>query len=73
MRSSVLPVANVILDVSFESGDRARQRMEDEWALKRNVSVKSTFGLSVSGVDASSCPVKRLLGMDAANPCRTLS
>lgn len=72
IRSSVLPVASVTLDVSSDSGEMAMQRIADAWALNRNVSVKSTFGRSASDVEACSA-ASRLPGMDAAKPWRTLS
>lgn len=63
MRSSVLPVARMILEDSWVWGESARQRIAEAWALKRKVSEKVTLGLESLEVSswggASSCPVTR--------------
>ena len=71
IRSSVLPLARMTfwecLSVDAEGGEIARQRIADECALKRNVSVNSILLL----FPGETCV--GFLGIFAVRPCRTRS
>ena len=74
MRESELPVARVILVDSVEDGERARQRMEEACAWKRNVSENervSLLGDSDFGTFDGS--VRNSEGIAAIMPCKTRS
>lgn len=83
MRESELPVARVILEDSVEDGERARQRMEEVCALKRNVSEKDRelweeslagdSGVSDGLLGFGSFLVRASEGIEAIMPCRTRS
>lgn len=83
MRESELPVARVILEDSVEDGERARQRMEEACAWKRNVSEndKAVLGMSLledSGASDGSVGIGSSFlsnpeGIEAIMPCKTRS
>ena len=83
MRESELPVARVILEDLVEGGERARQRMEEACAWKRNVSENDNvvLGLSLLGdccasdgsVGLGSLLLRDSEGIDAIMPCKIRS
>lgn len=83
MRESDEPVARNVLEDVREKGERARQRRDEVWAVKRKVSAKAMDGLAESstgdlvaleGTPGASSDFERISeGIDAITPWRIRS
>lgn len=67
MRESVEPVARRVFVEVRPGGERARQRIEEVWAVKRKVSAKEMLDLGVSSVGCFIVSDESLVGFGASS------